>query len=323
MEEYGIKIIDCQYITEQVAASFLIKEKEKAVFIETNTNFAVPILLSELEKEKTTPQNVEYIIITHSHLDHAGGAGLLLQKCPNAKLIAHPKAAELMIDPTRLIIGVKRVYGEEKFLQLYGDNILPVPRDRVYIPKDGEKIKFHNREFQFIYTQGHSTDHFSIYDSVSNSVFAGDSFGISYPEMRLSSHPFIYPGMAPIDFDPAEAKISIDKIIDTGASRVYLTHFGIWDNLKLAKDLLYSGLEKAESILKEIHELDLEKEKIEEFTKEKVSYYLNSQLQKYNIEMNEKLQTIVPVDSSLSAQGIYVKMLRDKKKLEKKLSKNS
>ena len=323
MKEFGIKIIDCQYVTKQVAASFLIREKNKAVFIETNTNFANPILLKELEKEKIHTHDVEYIIITHSHLDHSGGTHLLLQQCPNAKLIAHPKAAKLMIEPSKLIMGVKRVYGEETFLKLYGNDILPIPSDRIYVPKDGEKIKFYNREFQFIYTQGHSTDHFCIYDSVSNSIFTGDSFGISYPDMRVSSQPFIYPGMAPIDFDPKESIISIDKIIDTGASKIYLTHFGVWDNPRLGKDLLFRGLEEAESILETIQELNWEKERIEKLTAQKASDYLNNQFEKHNIKMNEKLEKIIPMDASLNAQGIYVKMVRNKKKLAKELSENS
>ncbi|EJP18291.1 metallo-beta-lactamase domain protein [Leptospira interrogans str. FPW2026] len=99
----GLYTIDCDYISPGIACAYLIVENGEAAFVENNTNHSIPILLEELQKVGRKPEDVKYIIITHVHLDHAGGTGLLAKYCPNATILAHPKAAKHLINPERLI----------------------------------------------------------------------------------------------------------------------------------------------------------------------------------------------------------------------------
>ena len=313
MQDYGVSVIDSNYVAPESAACFLIQENSKAVFIENNTNFAHSILMQKLEENNIKPEDVEYIIVTHSHLDHAGGTTYLMQKCKNAKLVAHPKAAHLLKNPTKLIAGAKQIYGEDKYIELYGKDVLAAPEDRVYVPEDGETLKFYDREFKFIYTKGHSTDHFCIYDSKSNGVFTGDSFGVSYPEMRTDK-PFIFPTTAPMDFDPEEAIISMNKIVGTGASRIYLTHFGIWDNPELGRELLMKEIESSKRIIEEVKNSSIPKEKMEEFCIEKSLEHIKNKFKEHNVVMNDRLEKRLFIDSLLNGKGIYAKMNLDLEK---------
>ena len=136
---HNIEVIDCKYLRPQFAASFLIQEGERAVFVENNTAHSVPLLLGRLRVRKLSPNQVDFIIVTHVHLDHAGGSHALMEACPNAILLAHPRAAKHLIDPTRLVESAKRVYGVEHFRELYGE-IGAIPKERVREMADGEGI---------------------------------------------------------------------------------------------------------------------------------------------------------------------------------------
>ena len=180
-------------------------EKDQAAFVDTNTTHSVPLLIEKLRTLGLSPEAVSYLIITHVHLDHAGGASALLKLCPNATLLAHPKAARHMIDPSKLVTSAKKVYGEAQFDQLYGA-IDSIPKERVQVIEDGEVIAFGTRTFQFFYTRGHANHHFCIWDSASNGVFTGDSFGLAYPALQKRGL-FIFPSTSPTDFDPDEARL--------------------------------------------------------------------------------------------------------------------
>ena len=112
--------IDCDYVLPQVACAYLRIQGDEAAFIETNTTHAVPKLLSTLAAEGMKPEQVRYVIITHVHLDHAGGTSALLAACPNATVLAHPRAARHLVDPEKLVASARAVYGEAKFDALYG-----------------------------------------------------------------------------------------------------------------------------------------------------------------------------------------------------------
>ncbi|MGY3315594.1 glyoxylase-like metal-dependent hydrolase (beta-lactamase superfamily II) [Peribacillus simplex] len=109
---------------------------QNITLVETSASPSIPHLMKGLEDLGISPVDITYIILTHIHLDHAGGAGLFLQHCPNAKVIVHPKGARHLEDPTRLIAGAKAVYGEE-FNELFNP-ILPIPFDRMLTIHDRE-----------------------------------------------------------------------------------------------------------------------------------------------------------------------------------------
>ncbi|MFM8316655.1 MAG: MBL fold metallo-hydrolase [Deltaproteobacteria bacterium] len=243
-----IQTIDCHYLRPRFAAAYLMIEKDRASFIENNTSHAIPYLLEALKQNHLSPESVDYIIVTHAHLDHAGGTSALLQHCKSATVLAHPKAARTLMHPEKLIQSAKRVYGDEAFEKLYG-NITPIPEAKVRSVQDGETFKWGNRILTFFYTLGHATHHMCLYDSKSQGVFTGDTFGLRYPDLQ-SQGLFIIPSTSPIDYDPDEAKKSIDKILTFNPTRLFLTHFGEVDDIANAKIQILKNLDVHESLFK-------------------------------------------------------------------------
>ena len=126
----GVFVIDTGFHRPMFDASFLLVEDGRAAFIDTGTNFAVPRLLAALADLGLAPAAVDYVIPTHVHLDHAGGAGLLMQSLPNATLLVHPRGARHMIDPQALYQGALAVYGQAEMDSAYG-SLVAVPAERV------------------------------------------------------------------------------------------------------------------------------------------------------------------------------------------------
>jgi glyoxylase-like metal-dependent hydrolase (beta-lactamase superfamily II) len=126
----GIYCIDTDLYRPHMAACYLVREGDAAAFIDTGTYHTIPLLMEILADLGLDASNVQYVIPTHVHLDHAGGAGELMARCPNASLIVHPKGAPHMIDPSRLQAGATAVYGEEGFAKDYG-KLIPIPVERV------------------------------------------------------------------------------------------------------------------------------------------------------------------------------------------------
>ncbi len=233
----GITAIDTDHIRPLFDASHLIVEGARAAFVDTGANSSVPLLLAALTQRNVDPGDVDYVFLTHVHLDHAGGAGLLLQSLPNAKAVLHPRGAPHMIDPTKLIRGAQAVYGEQKFAEEYGD-IAPIAEKRVVIIDDEQEVSLNGRAMQCIYTEGHARHHYVLNDRQSQSVFTGDSFGLSYREFDTAEGDFIYPTTTPIHFDPPEAHKAIDRIMALQPAQLMLTHYSRVTGLaRLADDM--------------------------------------------------------------------------------------
>ena len=112
-EDYpdGVTTIDADYVRPGFTSSHLLVEKGHAAFIDTGTTRSVPLLLKVLEEKGISREKVTHVMGTHIHLDHAGGAGVLMQQLPNAVLVVHPRGARHMIDPEKIIAGTVEVYG--------------------------------------------------------------------------------------------------------------------------------------------------------------------------------------------------------------------
>ncbi len=306
-----IQTIDCHYIIDEFAAAYLMLEGEEALFIDNNTNFAIPHLLARLEENKIKRENVKYLIITHIHLDHAGATSRLVQELPNAIVLAHPKASPHVINPKRIIESASMVYGKENFIKMYGD-ILPVPENKVRSMQDGEVLKFGSRELTFIYTRGHANHHFVIYDSKTNSIFTGDSFGISYPWLREGSSPFLFPSTTPTDFHAEEARISIEKIIKTGADTAYLTHYDSWTDMKLGRDQMLFGIDRMEKIYLELVDANRDDSGLQELAVSRIHSYFEEEFSKRNIPLSVIKK--VNADIEINAQGLVFAAKRAKRK---------
>ena len=166
----GVITVDTQYARPQQDASHLIVEQGRAAFVDTGVNDSVPLLLAALENENIAVADVEYVFLTHVHLDHAGGAGLLMQQLPSARCIVHPRGAPHMIDPTKIMAGTEAVYGKAAARQLYGQ-IVPIEASRIDIVADGEWFRLAGRALQAFYTEGHARHHYCLYDPIERRIY--------------------------------------------------------------------------------------------------------------------------------------------------------
>jgi glyoxylase-like metal-dependent hydrolase (beta-lactamase superfamily II) len=265
----SVRIVDCHYTAPEKAAVYLVAEGDRLAIVDANTNHAVPRILEAIVAGGHQPDQVEYIIITHVHLDHAGGTAALLEQCPNATVLAHPKAARHLADPTRLIAGAKAVYGEAEFDALYG-TITGVPESRIRIMEDEEALDWGTRTLTFLYTKGHASHHFCIHDTGCDGVFAGDAFGLGRDTADRPGPPFMVCSSSPPEFDPEEARRSVDKILATGAARAFITHYGQFDQLPERAEQLVRSIGLMEDIGRAAAESDLSGEPLFDFCHEQV-----------------------------------------------------
>ena len=234
---HGISTIDTGYCRPGFDASHLLVEKGQAALVDVGTAHSVPRILQVLHDKGIVLREVRYVMVTHVHLDHAGGAGALLQHLPEAQLVVHPRGAPHMIDPGKLIAGAAAVYGEERFRSLYGD-IVPVVAERVVTAPDNFELSLNGRALVFVDTPGHARHHYCIWDARSRGVFSGDTFGLSYREFDTQHGPFIFPTTTPVQFDPEALHASIDRLLGFNPERMYLTHYGcVEDVQRLAAQL--------------------------------------------------------------------------------------
>jgi len=239
----GVYLIDTLYVRPELAGSHLVVADGRAAFVDTGPAPAVPRLLAALDELGLAREQVDYVFLTHVHLDHAGGAGQLMQALPNARAVLHPRGAPHMVDPTRLIAGSMAVYGEALYRQLYGE-LLPIPAERVLATEDGQRLKLGRRTFEFIDAPGHARHHHCPVDLDLREVYAGDNFGICYHEFDTAAGPFVLPTTTPVQFEPDALHATIDRLLGYRPRRIYQTHFGpVTDVERLARDLHASLVE--------------------------------------------------------------------------------
>lgn len=235
---HGITAIDTGFQRPRFDASHLIVEGGHAAFVDVGTNHSVDRLMAALTALGLAPENVDYVILTHVHLDHAGGAGALIQRLPRARLVVHPRGARHMIDPSKLIAGATAVYGEEEMQRSYG-TLVPVPAERVDEAPEGLVLQLGNRPLRFFDTPGHARHHVCIWDEASSSFFTGDTFGLAYPELASARGPFLIPTTTPVQFEPDALHASIRRLLELRPKAMFLTH--------------YSRVEGVEALAAELH----------------------------------------------------------------------
>jgi glyoxylase-like metal-dependent hydrolase (beta-lactamase superfamily II) len=296
--------IDCQYLHPRFAASYLVKDSGKAFFVDNNTTHSVPLLLNALSRTGLKPEQVQYLVITHVHLDHAGGSSALMKACPNAVLLAHPRAVPHLIDPNRLVSSAKSVYGEDVFVSLYGE-IEPIPAERVRAVQDEEVLPFGSTRLRFLFTRGHANHHICIQmgDEKNSVVFTGDSFGLVYPDLQTGGL-FIFPSTSPTDFDAEEARKSIKRILNTGAQEVFPTHFGGLKTLDIAAEHLLKAIDLSENILNEAFMSSLPDEKLSDFCEERLRQQMTKNLEALGMDFSPIITQLLKLDIELNAAGL-------------------
>lgn len=222
--EFNITCIDTQHMRKNFVGAYLIESKGRVAFVDTGCYLSVPTLLDTLNAKNISYEAVDYILLTHIHLDHAGGTGELIKHLPNATIYVHERGIQHLIDPSKLRAGVVGVYGELFFKQFLGD-LIPIKKNRLVIAKDGDSITLGNRVLKFIDTPGHACHHLCIWDKQSQGMFSGDTLGVSYREFDTEQGCLIFPPTTPIQFDPETWIKTIDKLMSFKPKVAYLTHF--------------------------------------------------------------------------------------------------
>ena len=233
----GITAIDVDYVRPKLAASHLVVDEGRAAFVDTGTTHSLPALLYALEAKGIERGDVDWVLTTHVHLDHAGGAGALMRELPNARCAVHPRGARHLAEPSKLIAGSMAVYGEERYRALYGE-ILPIDAARIFEAADGAEIRLGGRALELIHTPGHALHHYCIVDAANALIFSGDTFGISYRDFDVDGRAFIFPTTTPVHFDPDALCRSVDRLMSYRPRSIFLTHYAeVTDLERLAREM--------------------------------------------------------------------------------------
>ena len=236
--DHGIWVIDTGYQRPMFDAAYLMVERGRAAFIDTGTSLALPRLLAALDAAGVARDAVDWVIPTHVHLDHAGGAGALMAELPAAQLLVHPRGARHLINPTVLLASARAVYGDEEVRRASG-TVVPVEARRVVESRDGMVIDLAGRPLTLFDTPGHARHHHCVWDERSQGFFTGDTFGLSYREFDTPQGMWLLPTTTPTQFDPTALRTSIERMLAQQPQRMYFTHYGCLVNIAaLGRDLL-------------------------------------------------------------------------------------
>ena len=234
----GIWCIDTGYQRPHYDAAYLLVDSGRAAFFDTGTNFAVPRLLATLRALGLERDAVDWVIPSHVHLDHAGGAGVLMRELPAARLLLHPRGLRHMVDPSALQQAVLAIYGAEAVARDYG-TLVPVDAERITTTEDGMVVPLGTRRLEFAHTPGHAQHHHCLWDEASGGWFAGDTFGVSYREFDNPRGPWILAISTPVQFDPPALQASVQRLLARQPRCMYLTHYGrVGDIERLGPELL-------------------------------------------------------------------------------------
>lgn len=294
--------VDADYVQPDTAGFHLMIENGRAAFFDTGTSLALPNAAAALKERGLSGEDVEYVIPTHVHLDHAGGAGAMMRAFPNARLIVHPRGARHMIDPSKLWQGTIGVYGEERANLLYGE-VVPVPEERVIIAKDNTEIDFQGRSLLFIDTPGHARHHFCVVDRRRSAVFAGDMLGISYRVFDSDRGPFVFPSTTPVQFEPDAFHESLARLEAFDLRYGYLAHFGRIELTAAVFQALHERVDRFVDIALQVeNEPDRETVLIDRLAK-----YLFNEVKAHGSRIaDDKIRMNLAMDVKLNAQGVDV-----------------
>ena len=193
------------------------------VLVETGSQSSVPVVLEALARLGVGADDLAGIVVTHIHLDHAGGVGDLARAFPNATVYVHPVGARHLVDPSRLIASAGRVYGDT-LDSLYG-RLDPTPVERIRALDDGEEIRIGpDRALTAVHSPGHASHHLALHDSGTGVLFAGDAAGVRLPDVGV-----LRPATPPPDFDLDLAIRSLRTFAARRPSALALAHFGVLD----------------------------------------------------------------------------------------------
>jgi glyoxylase-like metal-dependent hydrolase (beta-lactamase superfamily II) len=215
-----IAILDTNWVghPKSIAAALLESENHRAI-IDPGPESTLATLREQLRTRGIEVTDLDAILLTHIHLDHAGAAGALVRENPALPIYVHASGARHMADPAKLLASATRLWGDELSI-LFGET-LPVPPENLRILEGGETLKLGNRKLDVVYTPGHASHHVSYFDDAAGVAFIGDTAGI-----RIDNGPYILPATPPPDIDLTLWDESFKAILARRPARLFLTHYG-------------------------------------------------------------------------------------------------
>lgn len=217
-------------------ACYVMQVDDGLALIETGPGITVDNLLAGISYLGLSPDELRHILLTHIHLDHAGAAGTLLERYPNAQLYVHERGARHMIDPSRLLASAQRIYGA--MMDALWGPFLPCPAERVNVVTDGDRLDLGGTSINVLYTPGHASHHVSYDCPDAMLIFAGDVAGVRIPPSSL-----VWPPTPPPDIDIPAWHQSIQRLRERSPERVMITHFGEITNVPQNLDELDQRLD--------------------------------------------------------------------------------
>jgi glyoxylase-like metal-dependent hydrolase (beta-lactamase superfamily II) len=216
----GITGVDTRMAGRSRLTSAYLLESSEPTLVETGPTTSIEAVTAGLSSLDLQPEDLAHIVVTHIHLDHAGGVGRLSRHFPRALVWVHERGAPHLADPRKLVASAARVYGEEQLRTLFGP-VDPVPADRLRSVSEGDRIAIGTRSLDVMYTPGHASHHVALVDSASGAVFTGDALGIHLPDARV-----LRPATPPPDIDIEVGVQSIERIRSRAESVLLFSHFG-------------------------------------------------------------------------------------------------
>ncbi|MDR1425197.1 MAG: MBL fold metallo-hydrolase [Azoarcus sp.] len=222
----GIYMADSGHGSQpRLAAAYFIVDHGRVAVIDTGSNASVPHILAALAGLDIAPEMVDWVILTHLHLDRVGGAGSLMCALPHARVAVHPGDALYLADPAALWEKTVAVYGAEQTFRLYG-RLTPLDEHRIVATHDGMTLPLGERTLRVFDAPGHTRRHIVIWDELACAFFTGDAFGVSYREFDVGGRSFVFPTTASGQFDPDAMLGSIERMLAHGPQQMFLAHYG-------------------------------------------------------------------------------------------------
>lgn len=274
-------------------------DEDELTLIETGPSPAVKHIKKGLNSLGFSLQQVKYIIVTHIHLDHAGGAGVLIKECPNAQVVVHPRGERHLEDPTKLAAGARGVYGES-FSELF-DPVVPIEKERLLVKNEGDTLKIGpDCTLEFLNTPGHAKHHFSIYDPVSNGIFTGDTVGIKYDQLEKDHIDFFLPSTSPNHFNPNDMHASIQRIKAMNVDRIYFGHFGMTEK---PMEALVQVAEWLDVFMEEAEDTVIQEKGYDDLSKQLLGR-VQAYLRELGVPDDHEVYILINLDMQISSLGI-------------------
>jgi glyoxylase-like metal-dependent hydrolase (beta-lactamase superfamily II) len=303
--DQGVWAIDTGFQRDHFDAAWLIVHGGRAAFVDTGTHYALPRLLGALDALGLPREAVDWVIPTHVHLDHAGGAGSLMAELPNATLLIHPRGERHMVDPSALWAGATAVYGEAEMARSYGV-VTPVPAERVRVSSDGLVLDWAGRGLELIDTPGHARHHHCVWDPVTQGWFTGDTFGLSYREFDTAAGAWVIPTTTPVQFEPELLRASVQRLLTRQPRCMYLTHYGCVDDVQRLGRLLLGLLDEMVALGEGVRGMGDAAARHEALKRGQLEIFTRSLRAHGTAFSDARIAELLALDLELNAQGMAV-----------------